>query len=108
VLGLASCVFAAWLLGVVSADTYQVLDVQDLPKSDPPDLLFYLDAPVDINQADTEELQLLPGIGPVLAKRIIEYRQQYGEFSGATSLEQVKGIGPKTVQKIHYYLIFPK
>ena len=108
VLGLVSCVFAVWALSIVYADTHQGLDVQHLTESDPPDLLFYVDTPIDINLANMEELQLLPDIGPILAGRIIDYRQKYGKFSTSTSLEQVKGIGPKTVQKIHYYLIFPE
>jgi competence ComEA-like helix-hairpin-helix protein len=77
---------------------------EPLPAPDPPELLFYIEPPVDINTANTEELQLLPSIGPVLAERIILYREQYGPFPSVDSLQAVSGIGPKTVQKLRYYL----
>ena len=75
-----------------------------LPAPDPPERLFYIDPPVDMNTGSAEELQLLPSIGPVLAERIILYREQYGPFLSVDSLQVVRGIGPKTVQKLRYYL----
>jgi competence ComEA-like helix-hairpin-helix protein len=76
-------------------------------KQDPPELLFYIDPPVDINTGNSEELQLLPAIGPILANRIILYREQYGSFTSVDSLRAIRGIGPETVQKLQYYLEFP-
>lgn len=75
-----------------------------LPAPDPPELLFYIEPSVDINTASCEELQLLPSIGPVLAERIILYREQYGPFSSVDSVQAVRGIGPETVRKLRYYL----
>jgi len=50
---------------------------------------------IDINQASAKELQALPGIGPVLAQRIIEERNRIGKFSSIEDLLRVKGIGKK-------------
>lgn len=56
------------------------------------------------NIATNEELQTLPGIGPVLADRIIEYRETVGKFQTIDDLLAVKGIGEKTLAKIRPYL----
>lgn len=48
---------------------------------------------VDINSADIEELDRLPGIGPALAQRIIDYREAYGGFRAPEELMEVSGIG---------------
>jgi comEA protein len=55
---------------------------------------------IDINQATATQLQLLPGVGPVLSKRIIKYRESQGRFKRIEDLMQVQGIGPKTFQQI--------
>ncbi len=59
---------------------------------------------VDINQADWPEFSLLPGIGETLARRIVESRQAEGDFADAEQLRRVRGIGPKTLQRIRPYL----
>jgi competence ComEA-like helix-hairpin-helix protein len=56
--------------------------------------------PININTADQALLELLPGIGPVYARRIIEYRQLNGGFNNIGQLRQINGIGPKTMQKL--------
>lgn len=55
---------------------------------------------VNINEADQTDLQNLPGIGPVLAKNIIEYRQNFGKFEKSDDLINVKGIGRVKLLKI--------
>lgn len=55
---------------------------------------------IDINTAAEEELSLVPGVGPVLAKRIIANRDREGEFPTIESLGRVYGVGPKTLDQI--------
>jgi competence protein ComEA len=50
---------------------------------------------LDLNSASVAELDLLPGIGPVLAQRIADYRTQAGRFRSKEELRKVSGIGPK-------------
>ena len=54
---------------------------------------------IDLNTATAEELQLLNGIGPVLAQRIVDYRAEYGPFQSVDDLINVKGIGEATFSK---------
>ena len=51
-------------------------------------------APLDLNSATLEELENLPGIGPVTAQKILDYRQAHGAFHSVAELEGVPGIGP--------------
>ena len=55
---------------------------------------------VDINTADQKELCKIKGIGPVTAEKILKYRNQNGKFLQIEDLENVKGIGKKTIKKI--------
>jgi competence protein ComEA len=55
---------------------------------------------VNLNSATSEDLQKLPGIGPALASRILEYRQQNGGFKKIEDLMNVKGIGEKAFLKL--------
>ena len=57
-------------------------------------------AAVDINIATAAELETLDGIGPVLAQRIISYREQNGPFKAVEELDSVSGIGPKRLAAI--------
>ena len=59
---------------------------------------------ISVNAASTEELETLPGIGPSLASRIIEYRHIHGGFKTLDDLKNVKGIGEKLFAKIQPYL----
>ena len=52
---------------------------------------------VRVNEADAETLQLLPGIGPAYAERIITERQKNGPFHYPEDLEAVRGIGPQVL-----------
>jgi comEA protein len=62
-------------------------------------------APLDLNAAAEAELVRLPGIGPVMAKRIVEYRQTHGPFKRLEDLRQIKGIGAKTYAKLAPLLV---
>lgn len=55
---------------------------------------------VNINTATIEELEALPGIGPVIAQRIVDYRTQYGPFSAKEQIKNVSGIGDKKYSDI--------
>ncbi|MBD2893698.1 hypothetical protein amrb99_26200 [Actinomadura sp. RB99] len=51
--------------------------------------------PVDLNTATAEQLDQLPGVGPVLAQRIVDYRTQHGGFRSVDQLQDVDGIGAR-------------
>lgn len=55
---------------------------------------------ININTADSEELQTLDGVGPVTAEKIIDYREENGQFSSIEDIKNVSGIGDKTFEKL--------
>ncbi len=55
---------------------------------------------LNVNKATPAELELLPGIGPAMAKRIVDYRTAHGLFKRLEDLDKVNGIGPKTLDKL--------
>lgn len=60
---------------------------------------------VNINTADMAALETLPGIGRTYARRILEYREQMGGFRTVDELTKVKGIGPRTLEKLRPHII---
>ncbi len=59
-----------------------------------------LTGPLNLNTATASELEQLPGIGPALAARIVQYRQEHGPFRTVDALLLVSGIGPATLDRI--------
>jgi competence protein ComEA len=55
---------------------------------------------VDLNTATLAALDTLPGVGPVLAQRILDWRSQHGRFSSVDELGEVSGIGDKLLEQI--------
>lgn len=57
-------------------------------------------APLDVNTATAADLEALPGIGPVLAGRIVEHRRTHGRFARLEDLLEVEGVGPKLLERL--------
>lgn len=55
---------------------------------------------VNLNRASADELQTLPGVGPVLAQRMVEWRKAHGRYRTVDDLQEVKGIGKKRLEQL--------
>lgn len=87
--------------GIGSATVERIRSLLDLrdPPPRPPERPPRAPAPVDLNHADLDGLQALPGVGPALARRIADARQER-MFTSLEDLERVKGIGPATIERL--------
>ena len=59
---------------------------------------------IDLNTASSLELRTLPGIGPVYAERIVSHREANGSFASVDDVQDVSGIGPKTLESIRAFV----
>ena len=59
---------------------------------------------INLNTATLEQLDTLPGIGPVLAQRILDYRREIGRYKTVEELLEVSGIGEKTLNELRAFL----
>jgi competence protein ComEA len=60
---------------------------------------------VNLNSASAQQLTALPGVGPKLAERIVEYRQKSGGFHSVNEIVNVKGLGEKGFAKLQAYVV---
>ena len=60
---------------------------------------------VNINTANSQQLQLLPRVGPALAERIITFRESNGPFKRVEELVAVRGIGEKSLEQLRPYVV---
>jgi competence protein ComEA len=70
-----------------------------LPQASPPAIVAGPHK-VNLNTATQAELELLPGIGPAMAKRILDYRKDHGKFASVEQLDNVRGVGAKTMERL--------
>jgi len=89
-------------LGRVSGSGERGCVVSPLPER----CRYLLGMPLNVNRAGEDELELLPGIGPKLARRIVEVRESIGRFSSPEELLRVAGIGKKILQKMRGRICF--
>ncbi|MBI3449810.1 MAG: helix-hairpin-helix domain-containing protein [Acidobacteria bacterium] len=64
--------------------------------------------PVDVNSASAPDLEKVPGIGPSLSKRIVEFRDKNGPYATVDDLLKVQGIGEKSLSHLREYLTAAK
>ena len=107
ILVLITCIFAAFAFGFFAGRSLNRAPVRITQMQPPATETETLTDPVptappivNINTATAAELDTLPGIGPVLAGRIIDYREEHGAFRAPEELSKVKGIGEATLADI--------
>ena len=81
------------VITVLSVDEYE--EMQNNSEG-----LGFVDGKVELNSADAKALESLSGIGPSMAEKILQYRQEHGRFDKIEDLMKVPGIGEKTFQQI--------
>lgn len=112
-----TCVFAAFLVGFFAGRNINrtPVHISQLPapaaETQAPTQPAAQTAPaptepgiLDINTATAAQLESLPGIGPVLAQRIVDYRAEFGNFHAIGDLTNVNGIGIKKLEAILDYI----
>ena len=109
-----TALFSAFLLGFFLGRQSGAVQIQinsvvsGQPSTSPPETTqpdrTQAGCPININTASAEELTSLPGIGDVLAGRIVSYREQYGSFLSTEELMDVTGISEKTYERIQEYV----
>jgi competence protein ComEA len=60
---------------------------------------------IDLNRSEPADLELVPGLGPTLARRIVEDRRKNGPFRSVEELRRVSGIGPATLERLEHFVV---
>ena len=90
---------------MVASKTFERLDPgQPIAGNIPARFALFLQQPLPVNRADTQSLQLLPGVGPHLASAIRDYIDVHGPLAQSEALLQVAGIGPKTLERLSPFI----
>jgi competence ComEA-like helix-hairpin-helix protein len=96
VAALAFISLVVWLRTVPAPDPNVRIDVGE---SAGPDMR------LDLNRASAAELELLPGVGPSLAERIVAYRTEHGPFDSVEAVDAVRGVGPRIVDSMRPFVV---
>ena len=94
-----------WILTVVLVGLWIVAG-QLWRRSEPKRPIAEAEYTVDINQASEQDLLNLPEVGPSLARKILSYREQHGDFYSLSDFGEVPGVGPQTLKQLAPFLIF--
>jgi competence protein ComEA len=62
-------------------------------------------APIQLSTATQEQLETLPGVGPVTAQKILDYREKHGAFHSIDELQAISGIGPKRLEQMRDHVV---
>ncbi len=87
---------------LVLSPSGQGLSIRTEPMDPAKKILYTI--PLDLNEVQAGDLTLIPGIGPILAKRIVRYRDDKGGFARLDELVNVSGVGRKKLQSLRPYL----
>ena len=110
VLLVLTCLFAAFCGGFflgrnLTSSPVQVTQVQSLPHEKVTEpMQTGEDGPLNINTASKADLMTLPGIGEVLAQRILDYRKTNGSFQSPAELMYIEGIGEQRLEELLPYI----
>jgi len=90
----------------VIRDQKQILTIE-LARMEP-DKCIVFSIPLNLNEVEEHHLTLIPGIGPRLAQRIVQYRSKKGGFRKIEELKNIRGIGEKKLRNLERYLTIPR
>ncbi len=95
----------AGLMGVGLVVTSWLAISHPLQRSVPRIATIWPDMLIDPNRATEAQLDLLPGVGPELARRIVRHRDDQGRFRSVAALTHVRGIGPRTLERVQPFVV---
>lgn len=87
-------------LAALVSDGQQVVVPARAPPGSAPAAGEAAGGPVHLNSATVEQLDTLPGVGPVTAQKIVDYREKHGAFSSVRELDAIPGIGPARLEQL--------